>query len=369
MKKVVIIGGVAGGASAAARLRRLREDFHIIMLEKGPYVSFANCGLPYYVGNVIKEENSLKLVSPRRFLNWFNIDVKVNSEAISVDRGKRQVHVRDLKELREYTLDYDYLLIATGSTPVIPPFKGIEKVPYHTIWTIPDAVKIREHVEKNSIRKAVVIGGGFIGLEMAENLVEKGVKVKIVEMLDQLMPPIDKEMAQLIHQELILNGVCLVLEDPVESFSISEEGKPIVNTKNGRNIETDLVVMTVGIKPVSNLAKSSGLNLTPRGHIIVNEFMMTSDPNIYAVGDAVQVLQYQTQEPINIALAGPANKQGRIAADNIAGREVKYKGILGASVVKVFDATVAVVGLTEKQLKNTDIKYEKIYIHPNNHAG
>ncbi|MFW9821845.1 MAG: FAD-dependent oxidoreductase, partial [Candidatus Thorarchaeota archaeon] len=314
-------------------------------------------------------ENSLKLVSPRRFLNWFNIDVKVNSEAISVDRGKNQVYVRDLKEMREYTLDYDYLLIATGSTPIVPPFKGIEKVPYHKIWTIPDAVKIREHVEKNGIKKAVIIGGGFIGLEMAENLAEKGVKVKIVEILDQVMPPIDKEMAQLIHQELILNGVCLVLEDPVESFSISEKGKPIVNTKNGRNIETDMVVMAVGIRPVSNLAKSSGLNLTPRGYIIVNEFMMTSDPSIYAVGDAVQVLQYQTHEPINIALAGPANKQGRIAADNIAGRGVKYKGILGASVVKVFDATVAAVGLSEKQLKNTDLNYEKVYVHPNNHAG
>jgi rhodanese-related sulfurtransferase/TusA-related sulfurtransferase len=204
---------------------------------------------------------------------------------------------------------------------------------------------------------------------MAENLVEKGVKVKIVEMLDQVMPPIDKEMAHLIHQELILNGVCLVLEDPVESFSTTSSNIVIVKTKNGREIETDLVVLAVGIKPNSNLARDSGLELTPRGHIIVNEHMITSDPRIYAVGDVVQVQHYHTKEPISIALAGPANKQGRIAADNIAGREVKYKGILGTSVVKIFDVTAAVVGLTEKQLKNTSINYEKIYVHPNNHAG
>ncbi|KKN38958.1 hypothetical protein LCGC14_0748320 [marine sediment metagenome] len=369
MTKVVIIGGVAGGASASARLRRLKEDFEIIILDKGPYVSFANCGLPYYVGNIIKEQKSLELVSPRQFKSWFNIDVRVNNEAISIDRNKKQVLVRDLSTLNEYSLDYDYLLIATGSTPIIPPFKGLEEVPYYTIWTIPDAVKIREYVEKNKIKKAVIVGGGFIGLEMAENLVEKGVKVKIIEMLDQVMPPIDKEMAQLIHQELILNGVCLILEDPVESFARTDNNRPVVKTKNGREIETDLVLMAVGIKPISNLAKNSGLELNLRGYIIVNEYMLTSDPNIYAVGDAVQVMHFQTKKPISIALAGPANKQGRIAADNIAGREIKYKGILGASVVKVFDATIAAVGLTEKQLTRTKIKYEKVYVHPNNHAG
>ena len=369
MTKVVIIGANAGGATVAARLRRLKEEYEIIILDKGPYVSFANCGLPYYVGNIIKEQKSLELFSPRRFKSWFNIDVRINNEAISIDRNKKQVLVRDLSTLRNYSLDYDYLLIATGSTPIIPPFKGLEEVPYYTIWTIPDAVKIREYVEKNKIKKAVIVGGGFIGLEMAENLVEKGVKVKIIEMLDQVMPPIDKEMAQLIHQELILNGVCLILEDPVESFARTDNNRPVVKTKNGREIETDLVLMAVGIKPISNLAKNSGLELNPRGYIIVNEYMLTSDPKIYAVGDAVQVMHFQTKKPISIALAGPANKQGRIAADNIAGREIKYKGILGASVVKVFDATIAAVGLTEKQLTETKIKYEKVYVHPNNHAG
>ncbi|MFX0041773.1 MAG: FAD-dependent oxidoreductase [Candidatus Hodarchaeota archaeon] len=369
MTKVVIIGGVAGGASAAARLRRLREDIEIVMLDKGPFVSFANCGLPYYVGNVIKDRESLELVTPERFLERFNIDVRVNNEVISIDKNKKQVKVRELKNLKEYSLDYDYLIIATGSTPIVPPFNGLNDVPYFTVWTIPDAVKIRDYVEKHNIKNVVVVGGGFIGLEMAENLVEKGVKVKIVEMLDQVMPPIDKEIAQFIHQELILNGVCLVLDDPVDSFGTNEANNPFVKTKSGRVIETDMIILSIGIKPESKLAKEADLELTEKGYIKVNHGMLTSDPNIYAVGDAIQVHHFQTNQPISIALAGPANKQGRIAAENVAGRKSEYKGILGASVVKIFDVTVASVGLTEKQLKNTTIKYEKIYVHPNNHAG
>ncbi|MFX1410121.1 MAG: FAD-dependent oxidoreductase [Promethearchaeota archaeon] len=369
MTKIVIIGGVAGGASAAARLRRLREDFEIIMLDKGPYVSFANCGLPYYVGNVIKDKESLELVKPENFLERFNIDVRVNNEVISIDKDKRIVQVRDLKELKEYFLEYDYLILATGSTPIVPPFVGLDYVPYFTVWTIPDAVKIRDYVEKYHIKNAVIVGGGFIGLEMTENLVEKGVKVKIVEMIDQVMPPLDKEIAQFIHQELILNGVCLVLEDPVDSFGRTEADKPFVKTKSGRIIETDLIILSMGIRPESKLAKDAGLELFEKGYIKVNSRMQTCDPNIFAVGDAIQVQHYQTKKPISIALAGPANKQGRIAAENIAGRNSEYKGILGASVVKIFDITVASVGLTEKQLKSVDIKYEKIYIHPNNHAG
>ncbi|MCK4779712.1 MAG: FAD-dependent oxidoreductase, partial [Candidatus Lokiarchaeota archaeon] len=214
MKRVVIVGGVAGGASAAARLRRLKEDFEIIMLDKGPYVSFANCGLPYYVGNIIKDRESLELVTPESFLERFNIDVRVNSEATLIDKVNKRIKVKDLRQNNVYTLEYDYLILATGSKPIVPPFVGLEYVPYFTVWTIPDAVKIRDYVEKYHIKNAVIVGGGFIGLEMAENLVEKGVKVKIVEMLNQVMPPIDKEIAQFIHQELLLNGVCLVLEDP-----------------------------------------------------------------------------------------------------------------------------------------------------------
>ncbi len=369
MKRVVIVGGVAGGASAAARLRRLREDFEIIMLDRGPYVSFANCGLPYYVGNIIKDRESLELVTPERFLERFNIDVRVNNEVISIDKDKKNVKVKDLKQLNEYTLDYDYLILATGSKPIVPSFKGLDNVPYFTVWTIPDAIKIRDYVEKSYINKAVIVGGGFIGLEMAENLAEKGVKVKIVEMLDQVMPPIDKEIAQFIHQELILNGVCLVLEDPIDSFGRTEKDKPFVKTKSGRIIETDLIILSIGISPESSLAKDLGLELTERGYVVVDRKMQTSEPNIYAVGDIVQVQHFQTKNPISIALAGPANKQGRIAADNIAGRDSEYKGVLGASVVKVFDITVASVGLTEKQLKKLRFNYDKIYIHPNNHAG
>ncbi len=369
MTRIIIIGGVAGGASAAARLRRLKEDFEIIMLERGPYVSFANCGLPYYVGNVIKERTSLELVSPQRFLERFNIDVRINNEVISIDKNSKSITIKDRMNSKEHSLYYDYLILATGSTPIVPNFPGLEYVPYFTLWTIPDAVKIRDFVEKYHIKKAVIVGGGFVGLEMAENLVEQGVRVKIVEMLDQVMPPIDREMAQFIHQELILNGVCLVLEDPVDSFGRTEDEKPYVKTKSGQLIETDLIVLSIGIRPENKLAKNAGLELGPRGHIVVNSHMQTSDPNMYAVGDVVQVSHFQTKKPIAIALAGPANKQGRIAADNIAGRDSEYNGILGASVVKIFDITVAVVGLTEKQLKETDIKYEKVYLHPNNHAG
>ncbi|MFX1310807.1 MAG: FAD-dependent oxidoreductase [Promethearchaeota archaeon] len=369
MKKVVIVGGVAGGASAAARLRRLKEHFEIIMLDKGPYVSFANCGLPYYVGNIIKDRESLELVTPERFRERFNIDVRVNNEVISIDKEKKQVKVKDISQSEEYILDYDYLILATGSKPIIPPFIGLDEVPYFTVWTIPDAVKIRDYIEKSHIKNTVIIGGGFIGLEMAENLAEKGVKVKIVEMLDQVMPPIDKEIAQFIHQELILNGVCVVLEDPVDSFGKIDKDKPFVKTKSGRILETDLIILSIGIRPENSLAKDADLELTERGFVVVDKRMQTSDPNIYAVGDIVQVQHFQTKKPISIALAGPANKQGRIAADNIAGRNSEYKGGLGASVVKIFDITVASVGLTEKQLKGLGFKYDKIYIHPNNHAG
>ncbi|MFX1379028.1 MAG: FAD-dependent oxidoreductase [Promethearchaeota archaeon] len=369
MKRVVIVGGVAGGASTAARLRRLREDFEIIMLDRGAYVSFANCGLPYYVGNIIKDRESLELVTPERFLERFNIDVRVNHEVISINKDNKNVIVKDLKHFNEYKLEYDYLVIATGSKPIVPQFNGLDKIPYFTVWTIPDAIKIRDYVEKSHIKQAVVVGGGFIGLEMAENLTQKGVKVKIIEMLDQVMPPIDKEIAQFIHQELILNGVCLVLEDPVDSFGRNDNDKPLVKTKSGRIIETEIIILSIGIRPESKLAKEAKLDVNDRGYVIVNNKMQTSNPSIYAVGDTIQVVHFQTKKPTSIALAGPANKQGRIAADNIAGKVSEYKGVLGASVVKIFDLTVASVGLTEKQLKNLDLNYDKIYIHPNNHAG
>ncbi len=367
--RVVIIGGVAGGATAATRLRRLKEACEIVMLERGSYVSFANCGLPYYVGNIIKERTTLELVTPKTFLDRFNIDVRINSEAISIDKNSKVIKVKDLTKLQKYDLNYDYLIIATGSSPIVPPFPGLESVPHFTISTIPDSIKTREFIEKFGVKEAVIIGGGFIGLEVAENLVKKGIKVHIIEMLDQVMPPLDKEMAQFVHNELVLNGVFLRLKDPVESFGRTKEQKSFVKTKSGLTIEADLFILAVGVKPESALAKVAGLEVGPKGYIVVNERMQTSDPSIYAVGDAVQIASYVTHKPVAYALAGPANKQGRIAADNIAGKRSIYSGILGASVVKVFDATVASVGLTEKQLKETSLKYEKVYLHPNNHAG
>ncbi|MFX0071245.1 MAG: FAD-dependent oxidoreductase [Candidatus Hermodarchaeota archaeon] len=369
MSRVIIIGGVAGGATAAARLRRLREDIEIIMIERGRYVSFANCGLPYYVGHVIKERSQLELMTPKRFFERFNIDVRVRHEAIAIDRETKTIQIKNLDSEKLYDLNYDYLILSPGASPVIPPFKGLNKVPYFTLRTIPDSVKIKQFVEKANTKHATIVGGGYIGLEMVENLRRRGVKVKIVEMLDQVLSPLDREMAQFVHTELILNGVCLQLGDAVDSFMCDDNNCNYVIPRSGNKIKTDLIILAIGVKPENQLAKDAGLEIGPKGHIIVDEYMRTSDPNIFAVGDAVQVKNYLTHESTAIPLAGPANKQGRIAADNIAGRDSRYNGILGASVLKVFDLTVSFVGLSEKQLKNTDINYEKVYIHPNNHAG
>lgn len=369
MEKVIIVGGVAGGASTAARLRRLMEDVEITVLEKGEYISFANCGLPYYIGHIIKDQAQLELMTPEEFWDRFRIDIKVNHEAITINRKKKTVTVKNLENDKTFELDYDYLVLSPGATPIVPPFEGIGDVPVFTLRTIPDSVKIKQFVENNNVKHATIIGGGFIGLEMAENLKHRGAKVKIVEMLDQVMAPIDKEIAQFVHQELLLNGVCLQLEDPVDSFKCDSDNCFYVIPKSGKNIKTDIIILAIGVKPESKLAKEADLKIGPQGHIIVDEQMKTSDPSIFAVGDAVQVKNFITQEPTGIPLAGPANKQGRIVADVIAGRDTKYQGILGASVVKVFDLIVSTVGLSEKQLKKTNIKYEKIYIHPNNHAG
>lgn len=368
MKRVVVIGGVAGGATAAARLRRLMEDIEIVVLEKGQYVSFANCGLPYYVGNIIKERDQLELMTPERFFDRFNIDVRVNHEALSIDRQLKKVKIKNLEVNKDYDLEYDYLILSPGASPIVPPFKGLGDIPYFTLRTIPDSVKIREFAEKNKIKHATIIGGGYIGLEMAENLRERGIRVKIVEMLDQVLAPLDKEIAQFVHQELILNGVCLQLGDAVDSFECKNQCNYVI-PKSGKKIETDIVIMAIGVIPENKLAKAANLELGPKGHIVVDEHMRTSDPLIYAVGDAVQIKNLITQELTAIPLAGPANKQGRIAADNISGKDSVYKGVLGASVLKVFDLTVAFVGLTEKQLKQSKIIYEKVYVHPNNHAG
>ncbi len=368
-KKIVIIGGVAGGATAAVRLRRLDEFADIIILERGDYVSFANCGLPYYIGGVIKEKERLQQVTPDTFNRRFNIDIRLNNEALSIDRGNKTVIVMNDNTKEEYKLNYDYLVLSPGAEPIRPPLKGIEEVPVFSLRTIPDTYEIDNFISNNQPQHATVIGGGFIGLEMAENLRKRGLDVTVVELVDQVMITLDREMAQFVHQELYLNGVDLVLGDGVDSFAKNAVGKSIVRTRNGKEIFTDMIILAIGVRPESKLAKECDLEIGQRGHIVVNKNMKTSDDSIFAVGDAVQVSDFITESQTAVPLAGPANKQGRIAADNIIGRNSEYMGVLGAAVVKIFDIIVAQVGLNEKRLKDTNIKYEKIYTYPVNHPG
>ena len=370
-KKVVIVGGVAGGASTAARLRRLEEFTNIIMLEKGPYVSFANCGLPYYVGQVIKEKDALELMKPEDFKVKFNIDVRVNNEAISINRKKKEVHVKNLETGEEYSLEYDKLVLSPGAESLKPNFQGIDKVPVFTLRNIPDTMAIEEFIKKNNPTTATVIGGGYIGLEMAENLSHRGIRVTIIELLDQVMPTMDRDMAQYVNNEIVLNRIQLILKDGVMSFDDCEQGecKYVVTTQSGKKVETDLVILSIGVLPQTKLAKDCDIKLNERGYIVVNDKMQTSDKDIYAVGDAIQIKNFITQKDTMIPLAGPANRQGRIAADNIAGRDSQYKGAIGTSVLQVFSKTVAQTGLTERNLQSLDYDYEKIYVHPKNHAG
>ncbi len=371
-QRVVIIGGVAGGASTAARYRRLDEFAEIIILERGPYVSFANCGLPYYVGKVIPEHGDLVLMSPADFNDLFNIEVRTMHEALTIDREKKMVKVLSHETGHEYDLSYDKLVLAPGAEPIRPPFSGMEKVPVFSLRNIPDMDKIYDFIEKNNPITATVIGGGYIGLEMVENLTRRGIRVKVIELLDQVLPTLDKEMAQFVHNELVLNRIKLILGDGVAGFELSndEEGKYKVITQSGRKIGTDLVILSIGIKPDTHLAKECGLELTDRGYIVVNDHLQTSDSDIYAVGDAIQIKNYITGKPTVVPLAVPANREGRIAADNLAGRDSVYKGSNGTAVLQIFDKVVAQTGLTEKQLQNMGITdYEKIYVHPLNHAS
>ncbi len=372
VKKVLIIGGVAGGASTATRLRRLDESAEIIILERGPYVSFANCGLPYYIGRIIETQDALVLQTPVDFLNKFNVDVRVSCEAISIDRKNKEVLVRNLIEGEEYKLPYDKLVLSPGAEPIRPGFEGIDSIPVFTLRNIPDTTKIEEFISTNNPTSAVVIGGGYIGLEMAENLSIRGIRVTIVELLDQVLPTFDKEMAQFINNEIILNRIKLVLADGVKSFCKNPKGASGVYhvcTQSGKNIEADIIIMSIGVRPESILAKEAGLELTDRGFIVVDKHMQTSDKDIYAVGDVIQITNFITNELTTAPLAGPANRQGRIAADNLAGRDSEYKGVLGTAVLQIFSQTAAQTGLTEKQLVKTDIKYDKMYVHPKNHAG
>ncbi len=363
--KVVIIGGVAGGASAAARLRRLDENAEIVMLERTGFVSYANCGLPYYVGGVIEEKKKLTLQTPMSFAARFNVDARVKSEAVKIDRKNKTVTVKG-PDGEEYLEKYDKLILAPGAKAMRPNLPGLDDPRVLSLRTVEDAFAMRDFVVEKKPKKAVVCGAGYIGLEVAENLVDMGVKVSIVQRPNQVLPPIDREMAADVHLNLRAHGVDLHLSDALESVESGDNLTVVL--KSGTRLDADLVIVALGVSPDTVLAKDAELELGVKGSIVVDEHMRTSDPDIYAVGDAVQVKNFVTGKPANIALAGPANKQGRIAADNIAGIESKFDGSLGSSVIKVFDMTVAATGVNEKQAKDLGIPYDKVYTYSATHA-
>ncbi|MED3574610.1 CoA-disulfide reductase [Cytobacillus praedii] len=366
-RKVIIVGGVAGGATAAAKLRRISEEVEIILIERGEYISFANCGLPYYIGETIKERGKLLVQTVKGMSERFNMDIRNLSEVIAIDSENKKVTIKNLQTDEIYNETFDKLLLSPGAKPIIPPIPGLEEnETLFTLRNIPDTDKIKSYVDNQNPKNAVVIGGGFIGIEMAENLVERGIEVTIIEMANQIMAPIDFEMASILHSHLIDKGVKLILENGVQSFA--DNGRKI-NLSDGTEIETDMTILSIGVKPENELAKSAGLTLGDRGGIIVNEYLQTSNKDIYAVGDAVEVVDYISSMKAMIPLAGPANRQGRIAANNMMGKKEKYQGTLGTSIAKVFDLTVASTGNNEKTLKRLGIPYEVVHIHPSSHAG
>ena len=364
--KVVVVGGVAGGASAAARLRRLDESAEIIMFERGEYISFANCGLPYYIGGEITDRAALTLQTPQSFHSRFHVDVRINSEVTAIDPKAKQVTVRS-KDRGEYTESYDKLILSPGAAPIRPPMEGADNERVFTLRNIPDTYKIRGYVEEQHPKSAVVVGGGYIGVEMAENLKNAGVDVTIVELADHVIAPLDYDMACDVHRYLKEKGVGLILQNGVQS--IREEDGALRLTLSDGEIDTDLAIMAVGVRPDTALAKEAGLELNRRGAIVVDEHMLTSDPDIYAVGDAVEVTDFVTGEKAYIPLAGPANKQGRIAADNICGIPTTYKNTQGSAVLKIFDMTVATTGVNERAAKAAGLDYDKVYTFSNSHAS
>ena len=365
--KIIIIGGVAGGATTAARIRRVDETAEIILLEKGKHISYANCGLPYYIGGVIEEREKLFVQTPEAFSTRFRVDVRTENEVIFIDRKKKTVTVRQSSE-DTYEESYDKLLISTGASPVRPPLPGIDLPGIFTLRNVTDTDRIKEYINSHSPRKAVVVGAGFIGLEMAENLHAQGAKVSIVEMGNQVMAPIDFSMASLVHQHLMDKGVNLYLEQAVASFE--REGKGLkVTFKNGQSISADIVILSIGVRPETSLARAAELTIGPVGGIAVNNYLQTSDEAIYAIGDAIEYRHPITGKPWLNYLAGPANRQGRIVADNILGAKIPYEGSIGTSIAKVFDMTVASTGLPGKRLRLEGIDYMSSTIHPASHAG
>lgn len=369
-KRVVIVGGVAGGATCAARLRRLDETAQIVVLDRGDYVSFANCGLPYYVGDVIRDEEKLLLASPRLFHDRFNIDVRTRHEALAIDRASQEITVRDLATGQEYRQPYDALVLSPGAGPIRPSLPGIDLPGIFTLRSVPDSREIRNWIAAQKPQRAVIVGGGFIGLEMADNLAHRGLQVTIVEMLPQLMPPLDPEMAAYVSEHLIAQGVRLHTGDGIAGFASSAGGALLAKTRAGHSIEAELVILAIGVRPETTLAHEAGLEIGERGGVRVDAQMRTSDPRIWAVGDAVEVRHAVTGSSELIPLAGPANRQARVAADVICGRASRFRGVQATSVCGTFGLTVAMTGATEKLLRRAAIEdFRAIWLHPAQHVG
>lgn len=366
--KILIVGGVAGGASAAARLRRLDENAEIIMFERGEYISFANCGLPYYIGGEITQKSELTLQTPESFNSRFNVDVRVFNEVVSIHPEKKTIVVKEngADDGRQYEETYDKIILAPGAEPIKPAINGIDDPRVFTLRNIPDTYKIKEYIDNNRPKSAVVVGGGYIGVEMAENLKLAGLDVTIVELADHVIAPIDYDMACDVHHYLLAQGVQLELSNGVTDIE-SRENDLVIQLNNGE-LKTDMVIMCVGVRPENKLAKEAGLKVNLRGSIVVNKHMQTSDQDIYAVGDAVEITDFITGSKGFVPLAGPANKQGRIAADHICGINSSYTGTQGSAILKIFDMTVASTGINEKTAKQQGLNYDKVFTYSASHA-
>ena len=369
-RRVLIVGGVAGGASCAARLRRLDEAAEIVVFERGPYVSFANCGLPYYVGNIITDERTLLVASRELFRQRFNVEVQTETEVMAIDRPARTIRVRDVRTETSRDERYDVLVLSPGAAPIRSPRPGVDRPGVFAVRTIPDTRQIRAWIAERQARTAVVVGGGFIGLEMVENLVQRGLAVTVLEKLPQVMPPVDPEMAVPVAEHLAAKGVQLRLGDGLVGIEASANGGLSVVAESGSRLPADLVILAIGVRPETTLAKDADLSLGPRGGIVVDAQMRTTDPHIWAVGDAVEVRDVVTGQETVLPLAGPANRQGRVAAESIAGRATHFRGVQATAVVGVLGLTIATTGASEKGLQRAGVtRYEKVYLHPGHHAG